>query len=331
MMDHCFVQQWINEFSVSSKLPTNVEELERYADQVINNCDLETDIFNALEDPRSHDKLLGSISNILFAYYRCKNEKLKSWSLAFLPSFIGIHLISMTKPLESRKKYCCVETILIGIYNLEVVDEEGQLKKTSFRLPNLTKPSIYHEPPSFSNQNLTLTEKALLRLEFGSTGLNIATSGPYDEYDRIYAGNRMRILSVLLKIYHRHMSDLPKQSYHNFCKMTLNCLYCCMYNGQLDLGLLALEEIHNRAVSSLYPNVLLMSSAMKGAFKLGSAKHRKDSHITANSNISKTATTNASFRTRKLPDDIPIVTKTNDTMPAIEEQINENRANGVKC
>lgn len=110
---------------------------------------------------------------------------------------------------------------MIGVYNLEVVDEEGQLKKTSFRIPNLTKPSIYHEPPSFSNQTLTLTEKALLRLESGSTGLNIATSGPYEEYDRIYAGNRMRILSVLLKIYHRHMSDLPKQSYHNFCKMTL--------------------------------------------------------------------------------------------------------------
>lgn len=42
----------------------------------------------------------------------------------------------------------------------------------------------------------------------------------------------------------------------------LSCLYCCMHNGQLDLGLLALEEIHNRAVSNLYPNVLLVSMKM---------------------------------------------------------------------
>lgn len=57
-MDHSFVQQWLNEFSASNKLPTNSGELDRYADQVINNCELETDIFNALEDPRSHDKVL---------------------------------------------------------------------------------------------------------------------------------------------------------------------------------------------------------------------------------------------------------------------------------
>lgn len=38
-----------------------------------------------------------------------------------------------------------LETLLIGIYNLEVVDESGEPKVVSFRLPSLAQSSIYHE------------------------------------------------------------------------------------------------------------------------------------------------------------------------------------------
>lgn len=38
-----------------------------------------------------------------------------------------------------------LETLLIGIYNLEVIDESGQPKVVSFRLPSLAQSSIYHE------------------------------------------------------------------------------------------------------------------------------------------------------------------------------------------
>lgn len=38
-----------------------------------------------------------------------------------------------------------METLVIGIYNLEVVDENGQAKVLSFRLPSLAQSSIYHE------------------------------------------------------------------------------------------------------------------------------------------------------------------------------------------
>jgi hypothetical protein len=38
-----------------------------------------------------------------------------------------------------------VETLLVGLYNLEVVDESGQPKVVSFRLPSLAQASIYHE------------------------------------------------------------------------------------------------------------------------------------------------------------------------------------------
>lgn len=38
-----------------------------------------------------------------------------------------------------------VETLLIGLYNREVVDENGQSRVMSFRLPSLAQASIYHE------------------------------------------------------------------------------------------------------------------------------------------------------------------------------------------
>jgi len=38
-----------------------------------------------------------------------------------------------------------LETLLIGLYNLEVVDKSGQQKAISFRLPSLAMLSIYHE------------------------------------------------------------------------------------------------------------------------------------------------------------------------------------------
>lgn len=38
-----------------------------------------------------------------------------------------------------------VETLLVGVYNLELVDKSGEPKAVSFRLPSLAMMSIYHE------------------------------------------------------------------------------------------------------------------------------------------------------------------------------------------
>lgn len=38
-----------------------------------------------------------------------------------------------------------VETLLIGIYNLEIIDKSGQPKVLSFRIPSIAQASIYHE------------------------------------------------------------------------------------------------------------------------------------------------------------------------------------------
>lgn len=56
-------------------------------------------------------------------------------------------------------------TLLLGIHNLEVVDERGQARLHSFRMPTLIKQSVYHEPQHMASASLT--EHSLSRLELG--------------------------------------------------------------------------------------------------------------------------------------------------------------------
>lgn len=38
-----------------------------------------------------------------------------------------------------------MEALLVGMYNLEVVDENSEPRVVSFRLPSLAQASLYHE------------------------------------------------------------------------------------------------------------------------------------------------------------------------------------------
>lgn len=159
----------------------------------------------------------------VFAIYRCRNATLRNFSLMFLPSFIGIHLTTY-RYAELKSRYKCVEVLLLGIYNLEVVNEDGNPLIRTFRLPTLAKPSIYHEPSTISTQqqqSQMLTECALHKLESGSGDLNVSAFGPYPEYDLLLSSNRMDILTVLLKIYNENISGVPKQSLNAICKMCM--------------------------------------------------------------------------------------------------------------
>lgn len=107
----------------------------------------------------------------LFSFYRSKEVELQRFTLQFVPTLIYNYLSSVA---QGNKKTCrCIETLLIGktkqkqfvlclnhteinklnqlcnhftgLYNFEVVDEEGKPKVVSFRLPSLAQSSIYHE------------------------------------------------------------------------------------------------------------------------------------------------------------------------------------------
>ncbi|XP_071524775.1 hyccin isoform X2 [Panulirus ornatus] len=87
------------------------------------------------------------------------------------------------------------------------------------------------------------------------------------------------------------------------------------FNEFASLGIQALEDIHMRAQYELYADVLLMTNAIKNSLKVNPSGQPSDGPMgisvaltpsTTTTPLSKSFITNASFRTKKLPDDIPI-------------------------
>ena len=109
-----------------------------------------------------------------------------------------------------------METLLIGVFNLEVVDEKGEPVVISFRLPSLAQASIYHEPMSLAHASLT--ETALRRLEECNTKL--VTWGPLSQVEMLNAQNRLKIMTALMFIYNKHIGLLHKTSLNFLCKVT---------------------------------------------------------------------------------------------------------------
>lgn len=173
-------------------------------------------------------QFLDEICDQLFNYYRSKEDRLRRFSLAFIPSLIGLHLTrSLNSSDPERTLYRCVDVLLVGIYNLEVIDDEGNQVKRTFRVPVINKPSVYHEPSLQASLQqgapTALTEHALHKLESsgGSGDLSIPCFGPYAEQDQLVASTRWTILTVLMKVFNSNLSVLPKPSLDALCR---NCV-----------------------------------------------------------------------------------------------------------
>ncbi|XP_076327192.1 hyccin-like isoform X2 [Tachypleus tridentatus] len=101
----------------------------------------------------------------------------------------------------------------------------------------------------------------------------------------------------------------------SFLMEMLYAIYFSMFNGVSSAGIQALEDIHSRASQELFFDVLLVSNAVKNSLKTNPSGQPSDGPMGLNVSLSqsfsshsvtKTVVTNASFRTKKLPDDIPI-------------------------
>ncbi|KAG0729807.1 hypothetical protein GWK47_029592 [Chionoecetes opilio] len=104
------------------------------------------------------------------------------------------------------------------------------------------------------------------------------------------------------------MPNCPGQCYHSpHVKLR-------RFNEFASLGIQALEDIHMRAQYELFGDVLLMTNGIKNSLKVNPSGQPSDGPMgisvaltpstTTNTPLSKTFITNASFRTKKLPDDL---------------------------
>ncbi|XP_039599173.1 protein FAM126B-like, partial [Polypterus senegalus] len=227
---------------------------------------------------------LEPVCHQLFELYRSLEVKLKRFTLQFLPELIWVYL--RVTASRDRQSNGCIEALLLGIYNLEIVDKDGNNKMLSFTIPSLSKPSIYHEPSSLGT--MALTEGALSQHDL----IKVVYSDLHPQRETFTAQNRFEVLCFLMVCYNSAVIFMPGSSHQAVCRMCsrlcvcgfprqqqkswseacgrvildpefmvqmLTAVYHAVYNGEWDLGREALEDIIYRAQLELYSQPLLVS------------------------------------------------------------------------
>uniref|UniRef100_A0A8D1JDJ1 Family with sequence similarity 126 member A n=1 Tax=Sus scrofa TaxID=9823 RepID=A0A8D1JDJ1_PIG len=276
------VEEWLSEFKT---LPET--SLPSYATNLKDKSSLVSSLYKVIQEPQS--ELLEPVCHQLFEFYRSGEEQLLRFTLQFLPELIWCYLaVSASRNVHSSG---CIEALLLGVYNLEIVDKQGHSKVLSFTIPSLSKPSVYHEPSSIGS--MALTESAL-----SQHGLSkVVYSGPHPQREMLTAQNRFEVLTFLLLCYNAALTYMPSVSLQSLCQI------CSSYNGEWDLAQKALDDIIYRAQLELYPEPLLVANAIQASLPHGAMKSSKEGtrciqvEITpTSSRISRNAVTSMSIR-----------------------------------
>ncbi|XP_047670579.1 protein FAM126B isoform X4 [Tachysurus fulvidraco] len=277
------VEEWLSEFKT---LPES--QFSSYASSLYRKKNLVPALYRVIQDPNS--ELLEPVCNQLFELYRNSDARLRRFTLQFLPELVWVYL-RFTASRE-RQINGCIEALLLGIYNLEIVDKEGNGKLLSFTIPSLSKPSIYHEPSSLGS--MALTEGALSQHDL----IRVVYSGLHPQRETFTAQNRFEVLCFLMLCYNSAVVYMPSSSYRAVCHMSsrlcvcgfprqqqktwrdpcnrvlldpefmvqmLTAVYHAIYNGEWELGREALDDILYRAQLELYSEPLLLGNAMKNS------------------------------------------------------------------
>ncbi|XP_067859668.1 hyccin isoform X1 [Heptranchias perlo] len=319
--DKGVVEEWLSEFKT---LPET--SISSYASSLKGKSTLVLELYTVICEP--HSELLEPVCHQLFEFYRSGEVALKRFTLQFLPELVWSYLsVIATGDMHSSG---CIEALLLGIYNLEIVDKDGCSKVLSFTIPSLSKPSVYHEPSSFGS--MALTEGALSR--HGLT--RVVHTGPHSQRETFTAQNRFEVLTFLFLCYNAAIIYMPCPSLQSLCHTCsrvcvsgyprklqkkykdvnsripispefmvhmLTAVYFAMYNGEWDLACKALDDVLYRAQLEMFPEPLLVGNAIKNTLPFGALKPSKDTprciqvEITpTSSRISRNAVTSLSIR-----------------------------------
>ncbi|CAF1049157.1 unnamed protein product [Adineta ricciae] len=166
-----------------------------------------------------------SLCEHLFTLYR--NVQQRSFVLQFLPSFIIAYYDALyhnnPQPTNGITKDVCstIDTFLVGLYNLSVLDDGYNDKVHEFRIPNLTIPSIYHTPNPDHYAPTPLTQHAISKHEKKREVVRLHTFVPFDT---VNATTREQILWFLLIQYGANVSAMDSYSRQAYFKMAKKLL-----------------------------------------------------------------------------------------------------------
>uniref|UniRef100_A0A8C4R6C4 Family with sequence similarity 126 member A n=1 Tax=Eptatretus burgeri TaxID=7764 RepID=A0A8C4R6C4_EPTBU len=247
-------------------------------------------IINALHEVLGEraNELLEPMCHQLAQFCCAEQQELCLFTFQFLPELIWKHLSGVAR--QDKPSQSCVEGLLLEMYNLDVRDPDGDMM-SSFVVPSLLQPSIYHEPCAFGSFGFTdyvIQQSKVKKLVYRQA---------IHHHEWITAQNRFQVLTFLLQYYNMHITSMRQSSICSFCKVFSS------YNGEWDIGKRALEDILYRAKFDLLFEPLLLGRAIRNAL-LWDAPHclRKGSVCvsldlnTTPRRASQTVVTSASIR-----------------------------------
>ncbi|KAK1784763.1 hypothetical protein P4O66_003435 [Electrophorus voltai] len=288
-MDQGVLEEWLSEFKA---LPETA--VSSYAASLKVKASLVPAIYRVIRE--NYSDLLEPVCHQLFEFYRSGESCLQWFTLQFLPELVWSYL----SVSAGRDPHCsgCVEALLLGIYNLEIVDKDGQSKILSFAIPSLSKPSVYHEPSTIGS--MALTEGAL-----ANHGLSrVVYSGPHLQRETFTAQNRVCICGYPRQQVRRYKGINSRMMVTSeFLVQLITGIHFALCNGESELGARALDDVLYRAQLELYPEALLVGNAIKSTLHGAALKANKEGtrsiqvEITpTSSRISRNAVTSLSIR-----------------------------------
>ncbi|KAL3283190.1 hypothetical protein HHI36_006342 [Cryptolaemus montrouzieri] len=334
-MADILVSEWMEEFEALTE-----SEIHTYSTEQEHNHEIMIALFDVLSEPNKYklEIMIDGICRQLLDFYRSGEKQLRKFTLQYVPMLVFLHF--------SDKTLSSIQTLLVSLYNLEIIDSKGQPRTLHFRIPSVAQSSIFHDAnnlePSF------IAENSLRRWE--ECNSKLVSWGPLPQVECLNAQNRHRVITALIFLYNQQLSSVLTQGIEYTCKgisrlvtqgfqttssarssvnsdtdstgaqsMTLtqripvtspfliellNIVYNAVERG-ISGGQQALNDIIYRANYETFAAVLLAANSIKNLLQ-----HSPSSSITSrpshSHSVSKSMITNASFRTKKLPDDIPI-------------------------
>lgn len=362
MTEDKHLKHWLTEYK-----SLNSSDIPAYAEKISSDEQLITSIFKVLESESL--ERLAPVYSQLFEFYKSSLLDLQRFTLQFIPVIIFQYL----KCCFTRTECGPMEALLLGIYNLEALEVDGTSRAEVMRIPSLGKPSIYHEPSIqlAISDNLNLHQESEHRLV---TRAPLPEIESVTSHNRLMVMNELLRLfnrdigfynHVSFHFFCRTCSEICKSGFQQHTKDSedrirgdlqlnlsrldpripinsefltemLQSLYYIIFNGFASADQEALEAIHFRAQHEMFPDVLLITNAIKHSLLTNPSGRPQDGPVGINIALTpalpivkRAPITGASFKSSKNRE-ITTITVTIETVTTTDTTNGTEAVDGIQ-
>ncbi len=312
------------------------DDAKTFFSTLANNQDMQRDLFGVFSSHESDDIVIATL-DLLLEWRRHLNKQ-PHLVLQYLPVILSYSMMLRRRigvDGVGRRLAQALEAFLLTIHNQEVekMSTKSAAEQTFF-VANLSQSSAFHDGARLAvevggdEQERGVTMARLPQFKkTGSLNLNLRGSG---------AANRQAVAESNYRLFNSGLGDYTKLALEEFVKSTQRMLqheprinlavsillellhgaYFCVYNGFHAGGGQVVELVRQRALLVASPQLLLSVNAVRTLILTAGPTQAPDAATISTPNrIAKNLITNASFRAKKISDDIAKVQKQELTVP----------------